>query len=71
MLSVTFLKMSEGGRDVDGTNQFVNKIMDKWNEYDAEQERLQKALDSGEEVEYSADDYVRLLKERGQVTLDE
>ena len=68
---MTFLKMSEGGRDVDGTNQFVNKIMDKWNEYDAEQERLQKALDSGEEVEYSADDYVRLLKERGQVTLDE
>ncbi len=53
---------------MDGTNKYVAKVMKGWEQHDQDVAETQQALDDGETPEFATDDYVRLLKERGQIS---
>ncbi len=55
---------------MDGTNKYVAKLMKDWEQHDQDVAEMQQTLDAGETPEFATDDYVRFLKERGQIFND-
>ena len=62
-----FLKILEGGNNVDGSSAYVKKVLEQWQKSDEDAAAVDEAVANGEEVSFPTSEYVRLLKERGQI----
>ena len=56
---------------MDGNSSHVKKVLAAFDENDKAMAEVQAELDEGNEVAFPVSDFVRMLKERGQVSIDE
>ena len=53
---------------MDATNKYVANVVKDWEQHDQDVAKTQEALAAGATPEFATDDYVRFLKERGQIS---